>query len=290
MSHKSILQRAVLAAAVLAGSVAHGAIITLTDGNSVAKLDPLSQAGMFHWNVQGQNQLVQQWFWYRVGNSGPEQSIDTLGTPTVTLFNGSSGVTTTYTTANFTLSIRYLLTGGAVVGSGHANADIAETITITNNTANPLNFHLFQYSDFDMDGPAGDTVSLGVLGTPPRFIVADQTNGATVSLSETVVTPKANHGEVATFPLILNKLNDGLTTTLNDSVGPVGPGDVAWALQWDFTGIGNDYAAIPAFGSAIISKDKFLDVVIPGGGVPEPASLGLLSAGLMGLLLRRKRA
>jgi len=278
--------------ATFAAPSTYGAIITLTDGNSTATLNPLSQAGMNHWDIQGQNELSQQWFWYRVGNTGPESSIDTIGAPVVTTFNGSSGVTTTYSNATFNISIRYLLTGGALAAPGtHANADISETITITNNTASPLNFHLFQYSDFDMDGNGGDTVSLSTLGSPARYVTADQTDGVTTSLTETVVTPKANHGEAALFPFTLSRLNDGVATTLNDVAGPAGPGDAAWALEWDFTGAGNDYAAIAPHGSVIISKDKLLDVVIqPSGAVPEPASVGVIALGAMGLILRRRKA
>ena len=60
--------------------------VTLTDGNSVALLDPTSQAGMYYWAVQNtpntyQNQLNQQWFWYRVGTSDPERSINTISAP-----------------------------------------------------------------------------------------------------------------------------------------------------------------------------------------------------------------
>ena len=62
--------------------------VTLTDGNSVALLEPTSQAGMYYWAVQNtpntyQNQLNQQWFWYRVG-SDPERSIDTISAPSIT--------------------------------------------------------------------------------------------------------------------------------------------------------------------------------------------------------------
>ena len=56
------------------------------------------------------------------------------------------------------------------------------------------------------------------------------------SLSETVVTPGATHGEAGLFPQTRNNLNDANPTTLNDIAGPAGPGDVTWALEWDLTG------------------------------------------------------
>src|SRR5208337_545666 len=71
-------------------------IYTLSSGNSSVSIDLGSQAGMYNWTVDGQNQLNQQWFWYRVGSSGPEASIDTIGMPTVQTY-GTSILDTTYT-------------------------------------------------------------------------------------------------------------------------------------------------------------------------------------------------
>src|SRR6266446_6546710 len=132
--------------------------ITLSDGNSVAHLDPGSQAGMYYWAVLNspdtyQNQLNKQWFWYRVGTTGPEASIDTLTllTPSQPTANH---VTMTYldTLGRFNLTIDYLLTGGTPTSG---TADIAENIRINNTSGAPLNYHFFQYSDFDMGGDGG---------------------------------------------------------------------------------------------------------------------------------------
>src|SRR5215471_8029332 len=95
---------------------AQAVVFTLADNNSVAQIDPTSQNGMFNWSVQGFNELYQQWFWYRVGDAPGtmQHSIDTISAPIVTLY-GTREMTSTYTAPNFTLSIDYLLTGGAVV-------------------------------------------------------------------------------------------------------------------------------------------------------------------------------
>src|SRR6266480_2589709 len=104
-------------------------VVTLTDNNSIAQIDVGSQSGMFNWRVQGQNQLVQQWFWYRVGGSGPEQSIDTISPPVLSTPNART-LTTTYANSILTVRVDYLLSGGAMVSSGNAVSDISESITI----------------------------------------------------------------------------------------------------------------------------------------------------------------
>lgn len=265
-----------LALAVLAAAPqARAQIVNLTDGNSVAQINVGSQAGMFNWSVSGLSQLTQQWFWYRLGSTGPQASIDTVSAPTVVL-TGTRGLTTTYANNNFSISIDYLLTGGTMVAPGQtANSDIGETIRIINTSQTVLPFHFFQYSDFDLGGPGGDTVQLGknLFGL---YNEAYQTDGAGAALTETVTTPGANRGEAAFFNATLVALNTVPGYILDNNAGPVGPGDVTWALQWDFN--------LNPGASFIISKDKFLSVLIP-----EPSVLALVGLGVVSLLLRRRR-
>jgi hypothetical protein len=281
-SVSALLASVALVLSVLLPRVEAAPVITLTDSNSVAKVDVGTQSGMFSWQVQGQNQLVQQWFWYRIGSAGPEQSIDTISAPAISTPNARS-LTTTYANTILTVRIDYLLSGGAVVATGNAVSDIAETITITNHTQSPLNLHFYQYSDFDVGGPSNDTVQLGTnLGG--LYNEARQSDPL-AGLEETVNTPGANRGETAFFPVTLNKLNNGIPDDLplpTLAAGPTGPGDVTWALQWDWDGSG-----VPAVGpgaSVIISKDKRLSVVIP-----EPASIAVLSLGIIALVGWRRR-
>jgi hypothetical protein len=252
-------------------------VVALSDNNSVAQIDPNSQAGMFNWSVQGLNELYQQWFWYRIGDAPGtlQHSIDTISTPVVNMF-GTRETTITYTAPNFLLSIDYLLTGGAFVGPGQtANSDIGESIRIINTSGSALVFRFFQYSDFDLGGPSSDSVQLG-RNLRGQFNDAFQQDPL-AGLTETVTTPGASHGEVDTFANTRTRLNTIANYTLNDTAGPIGPGDVTWALEWDLT--------IAPGGSALISKDKYLSVV-----VPEPSAIAIGGLGLLLFAMHRRRA
>ena len=267
------------AAAVILLAVAastRAAPVTLTDKNSSATIDPSSQNGMFNWTVNGVNQLAQQWFWYRVGSTGPESSIETLPllSATASDTNGNGLNDTLFlsygSTSALQIDVTYSLQGTLAAGSS-----IGETINIINNsTTSPLDFHFFQYSHFTLGNVAGaETETLlnpntvRVLGTGNLF-------------SETVVTRAPNHYELGLTPdspNTLTRLNDANPTTLSDGPTTRGPGDATWAFQWD--------QSIAPGATFTISKDKSLQLV------PEPGTLTLISIGLLGGLafLRKRR-
>lgn len=257
--------------AIACATQVHAQVVNLSHNNTFAQISLNTQNGMFNWMVDGQPQLFQQWFWYRVGPGGPEQSIDTIGAP---LFFSPTprDLTATYFAPGFNITVDYHLTGG-LPGSGVA--DMAETITINNTGLNPLPMHFFQYSDFDLGtSPGGDTVELFPIAG--KYFLARQSQGP-VAFSETVTTPGADHGEAALVPLTLTKLNNGGPDILNDFNGPLF-GNVTWAFQWDFL--------INPGDSKIISKDKRLEI----NAIPEPATGLLLMIGLGAVALRRRSA
>jgi len=243
-------------------------IQTLTAENSSVSIDLSSQNGMYQWNVDGNNYLAQQWFWYRIGAATPQNSIDTLTLGTVN--NTGNSLTANYTGTGFSLSVSYFLTG-STPGSGLS--------AINNTTASPLDLHFFQFSHFLL---GNSTVTLSKISAGPSAGLYDEAlqQGSGVTLNETVDTvntPGANHGEAAIYPHTVNSLNGTPGYTLNDNTS-AGPGDVTWALEWD-----KSLAPAGQVGSSlVISKDKNLTV-------PEPSAWILLSLGLGSVLLRRRR-
>jgi len=255
---------AACAVTLITTPLANAAALTVADGNSSITVQSTGQGGMSNWTVDGVNQMFQQWFWYRIGATGPESSIDTISAPTIATAS-SPLIDTKYQNTQLSVDVRYLLTGG---GAGSSASDVGETITIKNLSTSSFVLHFFQYSDFDLGGTANGQTATFI--SPNAF---DQTGGALI-MTETVTTPAANEHEAGLFATTLNNLNDGSATTLNNN-NSAGPGDATWAFEWDTT--------IAAGGTFQISKDKNIRAA-----VPEPASLMLLG-GVVFLIARKLR-
>jgi hypothetical protein len=272
----SFVTSCILAAVGVVSSVpgAYAASYTLSDGNSSLSVDTSSQTGLNGWTVDGQNQLNQQWFWYRVGSSGPEASIDSLALQS-SVQTAANALTTTYANSQFSITVKYTLLGGDP-GSGTAN--IAEQFAINNLTASSLAFNFFQYSDFAPGGSLNNTIQFGQdLQGHYNEAVANTASGS-VSI-DTGVASGANHFEASSFPTTLNKLNDGNTDDLNDTVD-AGPGHIPWSLEWNriLAGVGLPNSSLTI--SDVIS--------ITTNPVPDFAGQWPLMLGLAGCLVVRR--
>ncbi len=259
-----------VAASALVASVSQAQVYTLSDLNSVAHVDVTQNAGggMTDWSVSGVNQLSKQWFWYRTSAGGLQQSIDSISAPNATQ-GSAQDLTVIYGNATFDLKIAYFLSGATA-----GNADISESISISNKTATPLTFTFFQYSDFDLaQNPSGDSVTIHSNGSG-QYDKATQ-NKLLTQISETIITPPADRTEANYAPNTFNSLIITPGYNLNN-VTSAGPGDVTWAYQWNFLiggGMEQD-----------ILKDKILAI----DPVPEPSTLVLGALGLAALALRRR--
>jgi hypothetical protein len=267
---KSIMVAAATAVVSLLGAAAVPATastINLSNGNTSVTLDPST---MTNWAVNGTNQLNQQSFWYRVGASGAQQTVDSIGTPTITQMSTNGGsdnwANASYTdiAQAFSLSITTLVTGGQ---PGSGVSDISETVKVVNlSTTNSLSYHLFDYANFNLGGKTGGA-SANLTGNNTATVTA----GADVA--QTVVSGKANEYEAGTFSSLLTSLSStsGLTLSGPTSVSDV---DAEYAFEWDET--------LAPGQSFLITSDEQVQTV------PEPTtSMALLGMG--GLFFSRPR-
>lgn len=249
----------VLAGLGIATSPAEAATFTLKDGNSVADFNlgagsDEQPSGLYNWFVEGLDQIFQESFFYRIGNSGPEFPVEelTLGNAVATDTNGdgeNDNLFARFVHEQFFLDLSWRLLGGPI-GSG--TADIAETVAITNRTNSTLPISIFEYTDADLGGTdEGDTATLL---NPTVF---KQTDGGFQLLVSGI--PQATAYEAAEYPVILDKLTDGDADDLNNTLNATNT-DATFAWQWDFD--------IRREGTVLISKDK----LIITESVPEPTT------------------
>jgi hypothetical protein len=245
-------------------------IVTLTDAGSTATIDLGSSAGMNSWTVNGQNQLNQQWFWYRT-DGGIAQPINTIGGLQYQI-TGNNKLDAFYQNNQLNFEIIYTLIGG---GINSGNANMTEQIMAINQSSSALDLNFYQYSNFNLLGVANDNVQ--IFGSPGDYNFVRQWNGST-AIQEAINSPSASAAAAALYNQTLNELNTTPGLNLN---GPLaaGPGNVTWALQWSQTLDANG-------GEFDLTKEKSLSISV----VPEPPTVAIIAmgAGALGLALRRK--
>jgi len=240
--------------------------VTLQHNNSLLVIDPENPIqGMFNWTVDNVDHLYQQWWWYRIGN-GPEQSISTLQLASSDVL-GDRLLIQKYCASDFDLEVTWTLTGGAA-NSGFSM--VKEGATITNKSTGNLYISLYEYSDFDILGTAENDFGTHVNANKVKQFEFPV-------LVEESVTQTPSRWQMDGPGNILALLNDSDKDNLTNQYAFYGPGNVAWAFQWDFV--------IGPGSSAGVSKDKSISSVIP-----EWNSLLLAAIGMVGTIgIRRRR-
>jgi hypothetical protein len=244
---------------------AKSAVLTLSHDNSVVSFDPNysinpANNGLILWTVDDVNQLFQNQFWYRIGSQDRESPINNLNLIHLDQSQpGDKQISANYAGSGFEIAIDFTLDGDSE-GSGRSN--LFENIAIKNTSFDKLDFHLFNYTDFDLnDNGTQDTTKIGS-NKAEQF---DQFTWATE-----VIEPRATYYQVSPVSTILDALEDNASTTLNDLPSLLSSGDNAYAFQWDFT--------LDPEKSFLIKNYKSLQ------SVPEPTIIPAL-VGLSSLML-----
>jgi hypothetical protein len=258
-----------LALLLLLGVSAESRAYTLSDGNSSVQVDLGSSASVSAWNVSGVDYLNQQWFYYRIGSDGPEQPIQNISATPAVIQNTDNELQVTYANSDFSVQVYYKLTDST--GKSQLNLDFG----VENLSANQLDMHFYEYSDFDLVGtPEGDASRFFKVST--RYTRVIQTDGALALTNQwTSGDTPITHVEAALYNTTLGKLVDANPTTLSDGLIS-GTGNATYAMEWDYV--------LAASGGALASSQTL------GLTVPEPSTFALLIVGTFSLIcLRRGR-
>jgi hypothetical protein len=250
---------------------AKAAVLALNDDNSVAAYDPdpatnPANTGLLFWTVDDVNHLFQNQFWYRVGSNGGENVLNSLNLLNVNQPDPTGNTLgLTYGGNGFEIGINLRLDGDVL---GSKKATLFEEIAIKNTSNTALDFHLFNYTDFDLtDDGSQDTTAIN----NRRASQSDR-----FTFTTDVVKPIATSYQVGSFGELLTALTDDAPTNLNNFSEAIAT-DNSYAFQWDFQ--------LNPETSYTINNYK---TIAPVSAVPEPITLiGSLSFG--GFLWLRRR-
>jgi len=259
---------------VLATQTSRAQDYTITDNNSSIGFNVANggfgPAGLNSWVVDGVNQLYRQSFFYRVG-TGQEYTLDNITASPLVSLSGNN-IEVTYANSSFGIKLSYTLEGYAL-GTGRSGATLG--VNVINYQASSLDFHLFQYSDFDLGGTAGSQ-TVNFLKALGKFNRAAQTSGSSWMTNTFVGTALPNPiplVEANYFNATIAGLSDLNQTAFNSSSTNAGPGDVTYAIQYDLLlNAGESFALSETFSMA----------------VPEPTSTALIIIGGAWLAFTRK--
>lgn len=270
------LQSTVIAVLLAASAIQSRAqSYTLSARNTSLQVDVAGGTpGVSDWQINGVNQLNQQWYYYSMG-SGPINSIDSVGTFSSQFENigNTPFLNQTYSNSAVFVTTDYTLQSQPL-GSGQAK--LSTLIGLKNDSATTQTFHFYIYSDFWLGNISGNQNVQFTLGEP--YQVNQTGNGG--SLIGTITGISGGTGDSVELQAgLFNGMqfgitNGGPTVTLNNNLS-AGPGNATFAYEVDAT---------LTSGSAI----SFTELE----SVPEPSTIALVFSGtlVLGLYYGRKLA
>ncbi len=222
-------------------SIAEAKNWTLRDAaniDTLVKIDDSTSAltGLNSFTVDTVERVFQQWFWYRVGPSDAEQSLDLLPKKVASSQPTPTSLQTSYTLAGqFDISALYELTSYPL---GAGKASLKKTITITNTSAAVLDYHLFEYSDYDLsdaDTIIGDSDNIEVHNFK-LYQNGAQADGSGVTYTHDSSLPPSSYDLDDGSLSLRDSLRDIDPTNFSIPQTPYGYGsDKQFVKQWDLT-------------------------------------------------------
>ena len=254
----------VLALLIISAVQSKAQIYDISAANASLQINLSSpNAGLSDWMLNGVNQLQQQWFYYSIG-SGPVESIDTISpwtTPTLT----SSSLSETYSGSSLKV------TAGFSLGPGSGGASVlTDSLSLQNLSGITQTFYFYQYSDFILGGSSGGQ-NVQFTQTGPAYNMTQTATGGRLTGDLSAL----GGGGLATVEEIAG-INNGMQFGITNG-NPTAPqfndtslsasGSVDFAYEFSATLTPNSSITISEFQTA----------------VPEPASLPLISSGILAL-------
>lgn len=276
----------VVAALVFCMAPAQAAIV-LTDGTAQVSIDEASDAGIYQFNIDGVEQLYQEWYWFRqrptfAGSGGVlVDNVPLNSLPASIVNQTANSVTIRFTKAatdnrGGPLQIDLTLT---LTSISQQEATLDKQITYTNMGTATQEFHLFAYSDYDLNGSANDQ---SVVFTPAAtYTQIDLGSGGSTTLIS-IGIPNPSRHEAGIVPTLLNNIDNTPLYNLAClgagacASSDAGPGNVSFAFQWDYLGVGVGQSRDAGQGNNIAT-------------IPEPATMLLTGIGLIGAGIIRRR-